>query len=90
MRKNRRTAGARRGTAIALAAAIMLAGAATACSKKEEAPPPPPRSAAQQRTVDSTIGASRLPGAGVVRGALAVSDSATKRKAELDSIARNP
>ena len=73
--------------ALAAIIAVVLIGAA--CSKKEEAPPPP-RSAAQQRTVDSTVGASRLPGAGGVRNALAASDSATKRKALLDSLAQNP
>ena len=77
-------------TKIVIALVGALVGAlASACAKPEEAPPPP-RSAAQQRAVDSTIGASRLPGAGGVRNALAVSDSAAKRKAELDSIARNP
>jgi len=72
-----------------LVLAVAAALVAAACSKAEQ-PPPPPRDAAQQRAVDSTIGASRLPGAGGVRNALAVSDSAAKRKAELDSIARNP
>ena len=77
-------------TKIVIALVGALVGAlASACAKPEEAPPPP-RSAAQKRAVDSTIGASRLPGAGGVRNALAVSDSAAKRKAELDSIARNP
>ena len=89
MREESRIGRLRLRTTVALAAAVGLAGITGACSKKEEAPPTP-RSAEQQRAVDSTIGASRLPGAGGVRNALAVSDSAAKRKAELDSIARNP
>lgn len=60
-----------------------------ACSKKEE-PPPPPRTAAQQRTVDSTIGASALPGARGVQGALKAADSAAARQKRLDSIAAAP
>lgn len=72
--------------ALVVIAAVVVAAA---CSKAEQ-PPPPPRDAAQQRKVDSTIGASRLPGAGGVRNALAASDSATKRKALLDSLAQNP
>ena len=71
--------------ALVVIAAVVVA----ACSKAEQ-PPRPPRDAAQQRKVDSTIGASRLPGAGGVRNALAASDSATKRKALLDSLAQNP
>ena len=71
--------------ALVVIAAVVVAAA---CSKAE--PPPPPRDAAQQRKVDSTIGASRLPGAGGVRNALAASDSAAKRKALLDSLAQNP
>lgn len=71
---------------VVIAAVIVVAAA---CSKAEQ-PPPPPRDAAQQRTVDSTVGASRLPGAGGVRNALAASDSAAKRRALLDSLARNP
>lgn len=60
-----------------------------ACSS-EKAPPPPPRTAAQQRTVDSTIGASAIPGAGGVRGALAAQDSAKAKQAALDSMMKNP
>ncbi len=56
----------------------------------EEAPPPPARTPAQQRAADSTIGASKLPGAPGVRGALAAQDSAKARQAALDSLARTP
>ena len=41
-----------------------------------------------QRQRDSVIGASRLPGAGGVRGALEASDSAAARQALLDSLNR--
>jgi hypothetical protein len=41
-----------------------------------------------QRQRDSVIGASRLPGAGGVRGALEASDSAAARRALVDSLNR--
>ena len=71
--------------------AIIISGGVSvgACSS-EKAPPPPPRTAAQQRTVDSTVGASSLPGAGGVRGALAAQDSAKAKQAMLDSMMKNP
>ncbi len=62
---------------------------AAACGATE-APPPAKRTAAEQRAVDSTIGASRLPGAGGVQGALRVSDSAAARAREIDSLSRLP
>jgi hypothetical protein len=40
-----------------------------------------------ERERDSILGASRLPGARGVRGALGVSDSAAARNARLDSVA---
>jgi hypothetical protein len=40
-----------------------------------------------ERERDSVIGQSKLPGAGGVRGALGVSDSARARNAALDSVA---
>jgi len=40
-----------------------------------------------QRSRDSAIGASKLPGAQGVRGALRASDSAVSRNAQLDSVA---
>ncbi len=75
-----------RRTVIALTIAATAAGAA--CGKKEDTPPP--RTAAEQRKVDSTVGASALPGAGGVRGALAAQDSAKAKQALLDSLAKNP
>lgn len=43
-----------------------------------------------QRQRDSAIGASALPGAQGVRGALRAQDSARARNARLDSLARQP
>lgn len=63
---------------------------AIACGPKKEAAKAAPRTPEQQRAIDSTIGASNLPGARGVKGALAVSDSAAAKKALLDSIANNP
>ncbi len=67
--------------------ALLLVGAA--CGAKSDAPPAK-RTAAEQRVVDSTIGATRLPGSQGVRGALAATDSAAARARLLDSIAKNP
>ena len=64
---------------------VLLAGA---CSKEEA--PRPPRTAEEQRAVDSTVGASALPGTDRVRGALAAQDSAAARRAQLDSMTKNP
>lgn len=69
-----------------LALLILLA----ACSKAEEPAPAKTRTAAEQRKIDSTLGASAIPGAGGVKQAMAVSDSAARRKAIQDSIANNP
>jgi hypothetical protein len=48
------------------------------------------RAPATERERDSVIGASRLPGAKGVQGALRASDSADSRRAREDSIAREP
>jgi hypothetical protein len=45
---------------------------------------------ASQRQRDSVLGASQLPGARGVRGALGASDSAEARNARLDSVANQP
>ncbi|MEX2180681.1 MAG: hypothetical protein WD771_01440 [Gemmatimonadaceae bacterium] len=71
-------------------AGLIVVIAASACGSDAPPPPPPPRDAAQQRAIDSTIGASGLPGAQGVRGALAASDSAARRARELDSLSRIP
>lgn len=57
-----------------LLAALLVAG----CS--EPAPDPATRDSAQQRQHDSVIGASRLPGARGVQGALRAADSAAARR----------
>jgi hypothetical protein len=59
---------------------------AFACSPDTSSHPP----ARTQRERDSAIGASMLPGAGGVRGALRADDSAAARNARLDSIANPP
>jgi hypothetical protein len=46
------------------------------------------RSEATERQRDSVIGASQLPGAAGVRGALRAGDSAAARNARLDSLDR--
>ena len=53
----------------------------------EERPATPP---AGERARDSVIGASRLPGASGVRGALGASDSAGARRAREDSASSEP
>ena len=63
------------------AAAVLLV--LVACSSK-------PRDDLTQRERDSIIGASKLPNAAGVRGALKVSDSATARRQLEDSIAKAP
>ena len=48
-------------------------------------PAPDDRRASSERERDSVLGASRLPGAGGVRGALRVADSAAARNTRIDS-----
>lgn len=71
---------------LAILAAAVIGGA---CSSEPETPPAQ-RTKAEQRTVDSTVGASKLPGARGVQGALAASDSMAARNARLDSAAKAP
>lgn len=70
---------------VVLTSSLLLA----ACGEKPAAPAAA-RSAEEQRAVDSTVGASALPGAQGVRGAMAASDSAAKRARELDSLSKLP
>jgi hypothetical protein len=58
------------------------------CSCRDR--PPQDQQPHTQRERDSVLGASRLPGAAGVRGALRVSDSAAARRAVEDSAARSP
>jgi hypothetical protein len=69
-----------------IACSLVLAAACGA--KSDDAPAT--RSKEEQRAVDSTVGASGLPGSQGVRGAMAASDSAAKRARELDSLSRLP
>lgn len=73
---------------LVIVSTVAVVSVAAACGA--EAPPKPPRTEAEQRTVDSTIGASALPGSGGVRGAIAAQDSARAKQAQLDSIMKNP
>jgi hypothetical protein len=59
---------------------LLLAGACGSESK--------PVRPVSQRERDSVIGASKLPGAQGVRGALNAADSAAARNARLDSVGR--
>jgi hypothetical protein len=68
-------------------AALVLLLAPAGCSPKPEEGSKPART---ERERDSVIGASRLPGARVVRGALGEADSAAARNARLDSVANQP
>lgn len=68
-----------------LVAAVVLTAS---CGKKEE--PAPTRTPEQQRAADSTIGASGLPGARGVQGAMKASDSAAARNRQLDSLSKQP
>lgn len=72
-----------------LIVAITAVVLGAACSKKPEEAAPP-RSAEEQRRIDSTVGASKLPGARGVQGALRASDSAAARAKTLDSLSRTP
>jgi hypothetical protein len=64
--------------------ACLLIACLASCSDK--ATSPTQRAPLTQRQHDSVLGASGLPGATGIRGALRVSDSAAKRNARLDSI----
>lgn len=70
--------------AILVIAAIV--GAACSAAPEERAE----RTPEEQRAVDSTVGASRLPGAQGVQGALRASDSAAARQRLLDSLSGQP
>ena len=47
-----------------------------------------PRSQMSQRERDSTIAASGLPGAGVVKKGMSIADAEAKRQAMLDSVGK--
>lgn len=64
---------------------VLLCAVLAACAKAQ-----PPKTAASdsltRRQKDSVLGASRLPGARGIRGALSAQDSAAARNARVDSI----
>ena len=65
-----------------LLASMALLLVLTACSDHEQ-----PKRPATERERDSVLGASRLPGATGVRGALRAQDTAAAQNARLDSVA---
>ena len=71
---------------VLICSAVMLAAA---CGGSSETPAPT-RTKAEQRAVDSTIGASSLPGARGVQGAMKVADSSAARNRQLDSLSKLP
>ncbi len=70
-----------------LFASLVLLCAACGGTPEQSAPP---RTKEEQRKVDSTIGASNLPGARGVQGAMKAADSAAARNHELDSLSKLP
>ena len=60
---------------------LVVAGAGCSTAREEGEP-------STQRQRDSVIGASKLPGAAGVRGALRAADSAAARSARIDSVDR--
>lgn len=66
-------------------APLILLLASAACSSSSDSPRP-----ASERERDSVLGASRLPGATGVRGALRAQDSAAARNARRDSVVSQP
>jgi hypothetical protein len=66
-------------------AAVILCLLLAACAKPEGSGATG-RDTLTQRQRDSILGASRLPGAGGIRGALRAQDSAAARNARVDSI----
>jgi hypothetical protein len=67
-----------------LASTVLLLVCACASGKDQSKRP------GTQRERDSVLGASRLPGATGVRGALRAQDSAAARNSRLDSVASQP
>ena len=59
---------------------LALSAGVSSCRRTDSTPPP-----ASERERDSIIGASQLPGAQGVRGALRASDSAAARRAREDA-----
>ena len=70
-----------------LAALLLLISIAGCTPKQDGEEGKRPRT---ERERDSVLGASQLPGARVVRGALGASDSAAARNARVDSVANQP
>jgi len=71
---------------VRVSAAVLLVSLTVSSCHADD--PESARAAQSQRERDSTIGASRLPGAHGVSGAIRVADSSTVRRAREDSIAQ--
>ena len=65
---------------------ILAVALAAGCVGGEPPPEDVPADSITERQRDSAIGASRLPGAQGVRGALEASDAAASRAATIDSL----
>jgi len=65
---------------------VLGMGMVLGCARQADAP----GRASSERERDSVLGASRLPGASGVRGALRMSDSAEARNARIDSAGAQP
>ncbi len=70
---------------VALLALLALSGACRTDSAKPPATVPETPSAGDQRTRDSILGASSLPGAGAIRGALRARDTLEARGSRIQS-----
>ena len=68
----------------------VLALALAACARSNAAESKTGKAPLTERQRDSVIGDSRLPGAGGVKAALRVSDSASAKRAREDSISSQP
>ena len=68
---------------VTLVALLVLTGACGRERRESASPPPPP--AVDQRTRDSVLGASTLPGAGAIRGALRARDTLEARGSRIQS-----
>ena len=63
---------------------ILILTVFTACAEPPKVEKP--RSQMTERERDSTIAASRLPGAGVVKKGMSIADAESKRQAMFDSV----
>jgi hypothetical protein len=74
---------------VRLVVVLAFVAVAAACGTKSEQPAPT-RTKEEQRAVDSTVGASGLPGSRGVQGAMKAADSSAARNRQLDSLSKLP